>query len=350
MAIVMDTFHAEDSTTNTVVTIAEFIKKSSGTPASGIGAAIALGAEDSAGNAEQAIQIQGYLTTVTNTSEQGKFLLRVKNAGSFMDALEITVAANAVTIGSNQLTVTLWNTTATTVNAWGAATTINIGNASGATNLAGTLDVSGTVAFGNNASISTTVAVQCDHLYSITSGTLRGANFNCTLNPGSTSTADNYGLQARTTFATAQTFSGVSGAVNAITTVTAAGTVSRGHGVISQVIKSAGTLTDYRGFYSYTTGSSTTITTAYGVYIDKLSAGTTEYGLYVAALDAATTNYAIYTNAGLVRFGGRLIVADTASPAASSTGTAGMITWDASYIYICTSTDTWKRAALTGGY
>lgn len=37
----------------------------------------------------------------------------------------------------------------------------------------------------------------------------------------------------------------------------------------------------------------------------------------------------------------------TATPAsASAAGTAGMIRFDASYIYICTATDTWKRAAI----
>lgn len=39
-----------------------------------------------------------------------------------------------------------------------------------------------------------------------------------------------------------------------------------------------------------------------------------------------------------------------ASPASSSTGVAGTIAWDASYVYVCTSANTWKRAALTGGY
>lgn len=405
MAIVMDTFHAEDSTTNTVVTISEFIKKSSGTPASGIGAAIALGAENSAGTATQAIQIQGYLSTVTNTSEQGVFLLRVKNAGSFMDALQITVASNTVTVGSNQTTVNLWNTVATTVNAWnaattlniatagtnpvctfgagtsstltlnfatvrntagstvalwntgsttvsafGAATTLNIGNASGATNLAGTLDVSSRAAIGNNSSVSSSIGLGVNELYSNTSGTLRGVLGSCGLNPSATSTADCYGVQASVVAATAQTFSGLLAGVRAITNLTAAGTIARGHGVISELVKSAGTITDYRGFYSYDTGSSTTVTTAYGVYIDEIGAATAEYGLYVADLNDATTNYAIYTNAGLVRFGGRVIIADSASPASNATGTAGMITWDANYIYVCTATDTWERAALTGGY
>lgn len=44
--------------------------------------------------------------------------------------------------------------------------------------------------------------------------------------------------------------------------------------------------------------------------------------------------------------GGALIL-DTDIPASSTaTGTAGSITWDNNYIYICVATDTWKRVAL----
>ncbi len=39
-----------------------------------------------------------------------------------------------------------------------------------------------------------------------------------------------------------------------------------------------------------------------------------------------------------------------ASPASGASGVAGTIAWDASYIYVCTGSGTWKRAALTGGY
>lgn len=35
---------------------------------------------------------------------------------------------------------------------------------------------------------------------------------------------------------------------------------------------------------------------------------------------------------------------------ATATGTAGQISYDADYVYICTATNTWKRAALTGSY
>jgi len=53
---------------------------------------------------------------------------------------------NIVTIAS---TVTLFNTTATTVNAFGSATTMNIGNASGNTNVAGFLTVGSAIQFAN---------------------------------------------------------------------------------------------------------------------------------------------------------------------------------------------------------
>ena len=37
----------------------------------------------------------------------------------------------------------------------------------------------------------------------------------------------------------------------------------------------------------------------------------------------------------------------THTPAsAGATGTAGEITWDGSYIYVCTATDTWERVAI----
>lgn len=43
-------------------------------------------------------------------------------------------------------------------------------------------------------------------------------------------------------------------------------------------------------------------------------------------------------------------VRTSASPASGGTGVAGEFSWDANYIYVCTATNTWKRAALTGGY
>jgi hypothetical protein len=44
---------------------------------------------------------------------------------------------------------------------------------------------------------------------------------------------------------------------------------------------------------------------------------------------------------------GNLIVSTETTPAsAAATGTKGTVAWDASYVYVCTATDTWKRAAI----
>jgi hypothetical protein len=45
-----------------------------------------------------------------------------------------------------------------------------------------------------------------------------------------------------------------------------------------------------------------------------------------------------------------VILNGTSSPASGAACTTGAITWDASYIYVCTASGAWKRAALTGGY
>ena len=51
--------------------------------------------------------------------------------------------------------------------------------------------------------------------------------------------------------------------------------------------------------------------------------------------------------ADTVKFQKDLILEDDQTPAsATATGTKGMVRWDASYIYICTATDTWKRVAI----
>ena len=41
-----------------------------------------------------------------------------------------------------------------------------------------------------------------------------------------------------------------------------------------------------------------------------------------------------------------ILDAQTAPSSASDTGTAGMVRWDSSYIYICVASNTWERAAI----
>jgi len=50
--------------------------------------------------------------------------------------------------------------------------------------------------------------------------------------------------------------------------------------------------------------------------------------------------------AGVVAVTGSLVVTTQTPASAGAAGTAGTITWDASYVYVCVSTNTWKRVAI----
>jgi len=39
-------------------------------------------------------------------------------------------------------------------------------------------------------------------------------------------------------------------------------------------------------------------------------------------------------------------ITNSTPASAGATGVKGQIAWDASYIYVCTATDTWKRVAI----
>ena len=40
------------------------------------------------------------------------------------------------------------------------------------------------------------------------------------------------------------------------------------------------------------------------------------------------------------------IISSSVPASAAATGTAGMLAYDSSYIYVCVATDTWKRVAI----
>ena len=66
---------------------------------------------------------------------------------------------------------------------------------------------------------------------------------------------------------------------------------------------------------------------------------------FTAIVNAPTTPAGF--QASLVQASGLAAVAATSVPAsAGATGVAGQIAYDASYVYICTATNTWKRAAI----
>ena len=67
--------------------------------------------------------------------------------------------------------------------------------------------------------------------------------------------------------------------------------------------------------------------------------------------DASDTTTGTLTAAGFTTTGTAttdvLIVGSNPPSMVSSSGTAGTITYDSNYIYVCIATDTWKRAALS---
>jgi len=78
------------------------------------------------------------------------------------------------------------------------------------------------------------------------------------------------------------------------------------------------------------------------VVIQYAAAGST--GTAANTLAAALT---VDGGTGNATFGGDIAVtAPTVPASAAATGTTGTIAWDASYVYVCTATDTWKRVAI----
>lgn len=71
-----------------------------------------------------------------------------------------------------------------------------------------------------------------------------------------------------------------------------------------------------------------------------------------AAFIKVNNNFSNISDVGFdaanVNVTGSITIANVNVPTlANSTGTAGQVTWDGDYIYICTDTDTWKRANVS---
>jgi hypothetical protein len=94
---------------------------------------------------------------------------------------------------------------------------------------------------------------------------------------------------------------------------------------------------------------------ASGIYGESFlrlkQSGVTVFDFLANGLVALGVSVADLSGTGKVHMGGDSFrLNESRSPASNATGKAGEHCWDANYIYICTATDTWKRAALTGGY
>ena len=125
------------------------------------------------------------------------------------------------------------------------------------------------------------------------------------------------------------------------------------------------TLTDVSGTTNYslkiangTTGSVFAVgtgTDAYGVANDALDHTQNTYVPYNATASNMSFNIpgkvgSLTINAsGVVTVPNGLVI-PTGTKASNATGTAGQISYDSTYMYICISTNTWRRVALGGTY
>ena len=87
---------------------------------------------------------------------------------------------------------------------------------------------------------------------------------------------------------------------------------------------------------------------AFGTVFNNNTAGTSEWGRWdsngrlLVGTSSQSGGSLLQVNDDRIR------IASSKTPASASvTGTAGEICWDSSYIYVCTATNTWKRAALS---
>jgi hypothetical protein len=103
---------------------------------------------------------------------------------------------------------------------------------------------------------------------------------------------------------------------------------------------------------------------SYGIFFNGMIAGkymgsTSAVATYVplAAKGAASQSADLFqaiksdnTLLGGFNKDGNLYLAIASSPASNAACTAGTFTWDTGFLYICTASGAWKRAALTGSY
>jgi hypothetical protein len=96
-------------------------------------------------------------------------------------------------------------------------------------------------------------------------------------------------------------------------------------------------------------GSATVATVDMAFEVESASSGNipTAVVFYTGATGTRTEKLRLSSAGNLTLASGGSLIVPTQTPAsAAAAGTAGTITWDANYIYVCTATNTWKRVAI----
>ncbi len=132
------TFSTDDATTAGITSPLTLGHTTSGTPAVGIGTGLQFLTETAAGNNEIGMRIDAVTTDIASASEDFDFVLGLmQNGAAVTEKFRVSSAGNGTIVGdfsvnggaltTNQTSFNIINTTATTVNAFGIATTLNIG-------------------------------------------------------------------------------------------------------------------------------------------------------------------------------------------------------------------------------
>lgn len=250
----------------------------------------------------------------------------------------------------------------------------------------------GSRALGKNLTLSNLVAIGDSALFNLTSGTSKmvavGSKALYTANSGNSSTAVGYNALYGMTSGTGNTaignealytitngYSNVAIGDQSLKVTAGAAAHNVGVGANSLVTNSSGQYNTSIGSSSLALNSSGSYNTALGYEALRSVTGSRSIGIGVAAGWNATASNEFYLNNVMhasnaneklysLLFGtmsgtadsksgqqltinGTLRVSTSTTPAsASASGEAGMIAWDADYIYVCTATNTWKRIAI----
>ena len=128
--------------------------------------------------------------------------------------------------------------------------------------------------------------------------------------------------------------------VGVLTTVVATGNISTtGNLIVTGNVESTGLI---RGVTVLATGNlvggNANITTSVNTLLVNAA--------NISAVDISASRITTSSNVSV----GGILSSLPQTKAANATGTAGQICWDSNYIYVCTATNTWKRAEILGGY
>lgn len=130
----------------------------------------------------------------------------------------------------------------------------------------------------------------------------------------------------------------------------AAVTPTGGTMAITGALSTTGDITSSAGNLSASSLGTQLSMTRTGVATDTMRVGGSKE--LIVAVDG--TDRASFTTAGFEVIGTASVSGDTITIAtaktpanAGATGTTGMLAWDASYVYVCTAANTWKRSAIS---